>query len=69
VEMQEFTETSGALARAAGVSAPTIRAYTELGLLPHILASNGTRLYRQDAAETVRKILAQRLANRGKRPA
>jgi DNA-binding transcriptional MerR regulator len=67
VDIQGFTETSGAIARAAGVSVPTIRTYSELGLLNYIIASNGTRLYRRDAADAARKILAKRLANRGHR--
>jgi DNA-binding transcriptional MerR regulator len=65
VETQGFTETSGAIARAAGVSVPTIRTYTDLGLLPFVKASNGTRLFKPDAADEVGRILAKRLANRG----
>ena len=37
------------------------------GLIPHIVASDGTRLFREDAAEIVRNIKAERLARRGLR--
>lgn len=60
-----YTETSGAIARAAGVSAPTVRLYTNLGHLECKIVSNGMRLYRPEAAQIVRQILAERLANRG----
>ena len=60
-----FTETSGAIARRAEVSPPTVRLYADSGRLPYITASNGTRLFRPEAADEVRKILAERLANRG----
>lgn len=60
-----YTETSGAVARRAGVSPPTVRLYADAGRLEYVTASNGTRLFRPDAAEEVKKILAERLANRG----
>jgi hypothetical protein len=34
------------------------------GLLPHVVASNGTRLFTEEAASIVRKIKAERLARR-----
>jgi hypothetical protein len=39
-----FTETTGAIARAAAVSAPTVRTYANLGRVPYIVASTGVRL-------------------------
>jgi len=63
---EAFTETTGALARAAHVSQPTVRKYTDLGLLPYIVASNRIRLYQPQAAQTVKRILAQRIAKRGR---
>lgn len=60
-----FTKTAGTLAREAGVSRPTVTTYAELGLIEFRLASNGIRLFRDDAAPAVREILARRLANRG----
>lgn len=35
------------------------------GLVPHVVASDGTRLYSEEAAAIVRKIKAERLARRG----
>jgi hypothetical protein len=35
------------------------------GLVPHVVASDGTRLYPEEAADIVRKIKAERLARRG----
>jgi DNA-binding transcriptional MerR regulator len=63
----QFDRTTGQVARDAGVSAPTVRLYANLGLLPHLTASDGTRLFRPDAADLVREICARRLANRGRR--
>jgi hypothetical protein len=37
------------------------------GLLPHVTASDGTRLYPEEAAAIVRRIKAERLARRGRR--
>jgi hypothetical protein len=34
------------------------------GLVPHVVASDGTRLYPEGAADIVRKIKAERLARR-----
>jgi DNA-binding transcriptional MerR regulator len=64
-----FTETPAAIARAAGTSIPTVRLYGDLGLIPFLKSSNGTRLHRRDAAASVRDILKSRLANKGRRPA
>lgn len=65
--MGEFSETSGTLARAAGVTVQTIVAYANAGLLEHYKISNGTRLFRSGQADKVRQIYAARIANRGKR--
>lgn len=64
-----FDETTGALARAAGVTVPTVQKYADMELLDYRRASNGTRLFRRGQSEKVRQILAERLANRGRRPA
>ena len=61
-----FDRTTGQVAREAGVSQPTVRLYANMGLLPHVVASDGTRLFAQEAADLVREICARRLANRGR---
>jgi DNA-binding transcriptional MerR regulator len=60
-----FTETTTAIAREVPCASPTVRHYTDLGWLPHIVTSNGIRLYQKSVTNTVRQILARRLANRG----
>ncbi len=59
-----FRRTSGEVAREARVSQPTVRLYAKLGLIPHITASDGTRLFSAEAADRVREIYAQRVARR-----
>jgi DNA-binding transcriptional MerR regulator len=59
--------TTGRIAREAGVTPATVRLYADMGLIAHRVASDGTRLFSADAAQAVRDILAQRLANRGRR--
>jgi DNA-binding transcriptional MerR regulator len=65
----QFDYTTGRVAREAGVATPTVRLYAKLGLVPHIIASDGTRLFPADAAELVREICTRRLAARGHKAA
>jgi DNA-binding transcriptional MerR regulator len=67
--MQDFTYTSGELARRSKVTQVTVRKYADLGLLEFIIASNGTRLFKGGQEKLVRTILAERLAKRRKAPA
>ena len=62
-----YTVTSGALAREAGTSVPTIALYAKKGWLDYVVASNGVKLFKSGQAAKVRKILAQRMANRTRR--
>jgi DNA-binding transcriptional MerR regulator len=64
---EAFTETPAAIARAANVSVPTVRLYGDLGFIPFILSSSGTRLHRANAADVVRETLAKRLAKKGRK--
>jgi DNA-binding transcriptional MerR regulator len=64
---RRFDRTTGRIARDAEVSAPTVRLYANLNLLPCVLASDGTRLFPADAGDLVREIYAKRLGNRGRR--
>jgi DNA-binding transcriptional MerR regulator len=61
-----FTDTSGKLARDAGVTVATVDLYSDLGLLQFIRISNGTRVFREGQAERVRQICAERMAHRGR---
>jgi DNA-binding transcriptional MerR regulator len=68
--MDGFTETTGSLARLAGVLPETVRAYGDLGLIECQRTANGVRMFRANAAEQVKKIVKERLARRGgRRPA
>jgi hypothetical protein len=67
METENFTDTSGRLSRNAEVTQAYVGQLSRAGLIPFITASDGTRLYRPDAAETVRRIKRERLANRGRK--
>jgi len=64
---ESWTNTSGAIARAAGVTVPTVTKYANLELIPSRRSSNGTRLFPDDAAETVREVYRERMARRGRK--
>ena len=57
VEESEYCDTSGKLAREAGVTVPTIINYANASLLDYRRASDGTRLFRVGQAARVREIL------------
>jgi DNA-binding transcriptional MerR regulator len=63
-----YTETSGKLARDAEVTIPTVNLYSERGLLDFIVASNGIKLFRPGQADRVRQIKAERTAAKPGRP-
>jgi len=65
--MDGFTETTGSLARKAGVLPETIRLYADQHLIECERLSNGIRMFRPSAALQVQKILAERLGRRGGR--
>lgn len=64
--MDRFTDTTGSLARQAGVTVPTVRLYADLKMLDYVTASNGTRLFREGQADRVRQIYGERMARRGR---
>jgi DNA-binding transcriptional MerR regulator len=67
MQEQNYTDTSGKLAREAGLTVPTVALYADAGWLDFIRCSNGTRLFRSGQAPLVRKIYAERMANRGRK--
>jgi hypothetical protein len=67
--MDEFTETSNAIAGAVPCDPSTVRDYCDWGLLEHRRLANGIRLLKPSAVERVREIRTERLARRGKRAA
>jgi hypothetical protein len=64
---QSYTETVTTVSKVPGTPGPvTLRAYCDMGLIPHIRDANGRRLLRADAAGIAREVYAQRLALRGR---
>jgi DNA-binding transcriptional MerR regulator len=66
-DASQYTDTSGVLARDSETTTPTVRLYADLDLLDYIVISNGVRLFRKGQAEAVRRIYADRMANRGRK--
>lgn len=66
---QEFTDTTTQVSREAIVLPETVRLYADLDLIECKRLVNGVRLFRPGTAEQVRLIYAQRMANRGRKPA
>ncbi len=66
-ESEIFDQTTGALARDAGVTVALIQKYADLGLIQFIRASNAQRLFRRGQADRVREIYSQRMSNRGRK--
>lgn len=62
----EFTETTGTLARKARRSPDTIRRLANEGLLEFRRLPGGTRLFRTDAVERVKALVAERMARCGR---
>ena len=60
----DYTETTGSLARKAGVLPETVRAYADKGLIECTRLENGVRMFRGSAAEQVRAIIAGRAPRR-----
>jgi DNA-binding transcriptional MerR regulator len=56
----EFAETTGSVAREAGCLPETVRRFADGGLLDFRRLRDGTRVFRADAAERVRQIMADR---------
>jgi hypothetical protein len=65
MEQEEYSETTGSLARAVPCLPQLVRKYSDAGLVEFKRLSDGTRVYRPSAATRVREILAERLARRG----
>jgi hypothetical protein len=65
--MQEtrFLLTSRAVSVEADCTPQYVGQLALQGLVPHLVASDGTRLFSEEAASIVRKIKTERLARRG----
>lgn len=64
-----FTETTNAVAREVPCDAGTVRAYADMGLVPHMRLANGIRLFRPSAAALVREIREKRVDHRRRQTA
>jgi DNA-binding transcriptional MerR regulator len=63
-----YSDTSGTLARAGGVTISTVNLYADLGLLDFIVASNGIKLFKPGQGERVRQIKTRRTSLKPGRP-
>jgi DNA-binding transcriptional MerR regulator len=61
----DVPQTTGAVAREAGVSPPTVRLYCDLGLIDFTVDSRGNRLCVPGTAAKVREIYSERMNRRG----
>ncbi len=61
---KQYVNTSRRVSVEADCTAQYVNELAREGLLDHIVASDGTKLYPPEAAETVRAIKAQRMARR-----
>lgn len=66
---RQFTETTTELARKSGTTAALIRKYAAANWLEFIVASDGTRLFREGQEKRVREIYKERMQQRGRRAA
>lgn len=64
--MDDYTQTSSSIARAADCAPALVRKYADAGLIDCVRSADGRRLFASSTAETVRALKAQRLARRGK---
>jgi DNA-binding transcriptional MerR regulator len=64
---EEFTETTGSVARLAGCTSATVRRYIALGLVDCAWSADGRRLLPRAAAARVRQVLVHRQANKTRR--
>jgi len=68
-KQRQFVLTSQAVAIAAGTTQQYVTLLASQGLVPHVRASNGLRLFPETAGAIVRQIKAENLKRRGiKRP-
>jgi DNA-binding transcriptional MerR regulator len=65
--LQQAPETSGEIARAAGVSTTTIATLANQGLLDFVVTSSGWRLFAPGQAHKVRELILERAIARGRR--
>jgi hypothetical protein len=65
----DFVQTSRGVSVEADCTQQYVTQLAREGLIPHKVASDGTRLYSQEAPSLVRQIKAERLAGRGRRSA
>lgn len=60
-KIESFNETTGTIARAAGVLPDLVRKYANLGLLEFRQLPDRTRVFRASAADTVRELKVKRM--------
>ncbi len=65
----QFTKTSRSVSVDADCTPQYVSQLARTGAIPHVVASDGTRLFPDDAAAIVRRIKAEQLGKRGRKPA
>jgi hypothetical protein len=66
---ENFALTSNDVAAQVPCDAGTVRDYADWGWVEHRRLASGVRLFQPSAVAQVRKLRAERLASRGRRPA
>ena len=63
---EDFSETTTAIAGKVPCDASLVRRYADLGLIEQRRLMNGMRVFQPSAAESIRKLRAERIARRGR---
>lgn len=65
--MKLYDQTLSSISRGADCASSTVRGYADAGLVECIRTTSGHRMFTIDAIEQVKKVYAERLANRGRK--
>jgi hypothetical protein len=65
----QFTKTSRSVSVDADCTPQYVSQLARSGVIPHVVASDGTRLFPDDAAVIVRRIKAEQLSKRARKVA
>lgn len=66
---QQFTKTSRGVSVDADCTPQYVSQLARTGAIPHVVASDGTRLFPDEASALVRQIKAEQLSKRGRKAA
>ena len=66
-QVEQFDHTAADISRESGAGVETVRAYGDAGWIACRRLINGVRVFPKSAIAETKKVLARRLANRGRR--